>query len=508
MQSNRRRSYDWGTEVRNKKHRWPGPEVASQPRRFDTESPALAWLHEFASNHSSIPVTSEGTKELYPWLWNPNWDKTVDITLQGVKQLKGAAVEAEAMEKSLDSFLRCVKDRISRIRRTLNIVTAQSYFPLLSDDVLAMIFEFAALPFSQELGDEYDNQTPSTISRVCRRFRNITLSLPHLWRYIDVNSNLQLVASRSVNVGPILEAQVKCDVGDKKDRVIQLHSFMGRMVTQSSRISCIRFDLCPKMEEDFFKRIRRTKEFDSLSFPSLKELVLNFDDTADDFFPPHFYKEWDMPVLSTIEAHNVIPKFHSSEVYTGITKCSLKLDGIKGEGDRWQYRKVFQFVSQLSSVETLDILLHGGSLFAMYDAEATVLLPKVIHLRTAFPDADKYSVKNFFLSLRTPNKEHWVLEVKLDKWTFIQPSVDESIAKLKELDVVFHSEFEKPDCSLLKKISTLAQNLERLSVTYVAEQLRRFEVNNCKDKLPDMMDRLEEAFNENLGPESPHFILG
>lgn len=88
------------------------------------------------------------------------------------------------------------------------------------------------------------------------------------------------------------------------------------------------------------------------------------------------------------------------------------------------------------------------------------------------------------------------------------PVVDESIANLKELDLVFYCEFKKPDCSILKKIYTLGRSLERLSVTYVAEQLRRFEMNNCKDKLPGMVERLEEGFDENLGPESPHYVLG
>lgn len=345
-----------------------------------------------------------------------DWHSTVDINVEGVAQLKGALGEAESMARSLNSLLFCVKDRTTRIRRRLNVVALESYFPLLSDDVLAMIFEFAATPFSQETGDEYDNKTPSRISQVCRRFRNIALGLPHLWRYIDVKSDLQVIASRSAKAGPILEVQVKSELGDSDKRNDQLYSFLGRIVAQSCRITHIRLDLCPRLEQGFLTKLRKTKEFASLSFPSLNELVLNFEDTKSDSWNLHFYKLWDMPVLSAIEAHNVIPEFHSSAIYAGVTKCSLKLDEIKGQGGRWLYSDVLQFLSKLSRVVDLDILLHGDSMFAMYDAAEIVSLPTVVRLKTAFPAGDKYSIENFFLSTRTPNKKLWVLEIKLDKW--------------------------------------------------------------------------------------------
>ena len=76
--------------------------------------------------------------------------------------------------------------------------------------------------------------------------------------------------------------------------------------------------------------------------------------------------------------------------------------------------------------------------------------------------------------------------------------------------MVFRREFRKKDCASLKKLSTLAHGLEKLSVTFAtpANQLRRFEVNNCKDKLPEMIECLEQGFDENLGPEKTHFVLG
>ncbi len=141
--------------------------------------------------------------------------------------------QAETMERSLVGFLHCVKDRLERIRISLKVVAPKSYFPSLSDDVLSIIFEFASLPFSQATGDEYDNKTPSRISQVSRRFRNIALKLPHLWRYIDVKSDVKLIASRSALAGPILEAHVKSEPVEQDKHVDELYSFVGRIEIQN-----------------------------------------------------------------------------------------------------------------------------------------------------------------------------------------------------------------------------------------------------------------------------------
>jgi len=62
---------------------------------------------------------------------------------------------------------------------------------------------------------------------------------------------------------------------------------------------------------------------------------------------------------------------------------------------------------------------------------------------------------------------------------------------------------------VLTKICGLVPNLERLTVTYVtvAEQLRRFELKDCKGKVAEMVKHLEERFDERLGVENPHFVI-
>ncbi len=139
--------YDWDTELRAKKHRQPS--VGKERAKFDEEPTTLAWLDKFASKRSSEGGRGafRRLEDVFPWLWNPydsfsfstisakkliglrEWDDTVNIDKAGVKQLKDAVRQAEAMENSLDIFLFCVKDRLGRLRSSLKHVASRSYFP-------------------------------------------------------------------------------------------------------------------------------------------------------------------------------------------------------------------------------------------------------------------------------------------------------------------------------------------------------------------------------------------
>ncbi len=100
-----------------------------------------------------------------------------------------------------------------------------------------------------------------------------------------------------------------------------------------------------------------------------------------------------MPALRVLKAHNVIPKFRSKTVYDGIAECSLTLDEV--HRDEWKFSKVFKFLSLLSSVTMLDLLLHADVMIRYCDATEITSLPKVAHLRTAFPGMDISTVRGF-----------------------------------------------------------------------------------------------------------------
>ncbi len=170
-----------------------------------------------------------------------DWGDTVTIDGKGVKQLKHAVQCAETIAGSLDTFLGCVRKRLEDLQDCLRSTATKTYFPLLSDDILAIIFELASLPSTGVAHGEFDSKTPSKISQVSRRFRNVALKLPHLWRFIDARSqswsDVQLLASRSAVAGEILEVLMESSIVDPGRRVEELYSFFGHVSSLSSRIT-------------------------------------------------------------------------------------------------------------------------------------------------------------------------------------------------------------------------------------------------------------------------------
>ncbi|KLO07379.1 hypothetical protein SCHPADRAFT_652344 [Schizopora paradoxa] len=412
MASARKRcKYDWDANIRINEQRQHG--IKKIPPKFVPDPNTLAWLQKFATKRNSDRVEIK-LDNMFPWLWNSNWDAAIELDDAGVKQLKQAVRQAEAMESSLDAFLSCVKDRLGRLRRTLKVIAPKSYFPLLSDDVLAMIFEFAALPYSQATGSEYDYKTPSNVSQVSRRFRAVALSLPRIWRYIDMTSDVKIIASRSAVAGPVLEAFVGCKwrYDERKQRNLNLFSFVGRITTLSDRIFSLRFDLDPSSDVEFFEMMHTKKKFASMSFPSLNELVLNYDDPNTEFRSIHFYRGWKVPSLRVLKAHNVIPEFRLASVFAGVTDFSLTLD--KRRNDHWKFPRILKVISAFSSVETLEFVLDGRAMTRYFNCTETASLPTVERLKTVFPGMQVDTAGDFCRALKTPNKMYWTLEIQPD----------------------------------------------------------------------------------------------
>ncbi|KLO07378.1 hypothetical protein SCHPADRAFT_652343 [Schizopora paradoxa] len=528
--TNKRCKFDWNADVRSKEQRQSG--VQEVPPEFDGEPATLAWLQKFLKKRTA---RADSIQQAVPWLWTYDWDLSIDLDDAGVKQLKQAVRYAEAMESSLSAFLTCVKDRLRRLRRTLKDIAPKSYFPLLSDDVLALIFEFASMPYSQATGDEYENKTPSNIAQVSRRFRAVALGLPRIWRYIGINSDVGLIASRSAVAGPILEALVgstrecRCDEDDEQ-RCTEIFSFMGRISTISDRITVLRFDLSPEFDEGFFEKMRDAKKLAYLDFPSLNELVLNYENLDMEFRSIHFYRNWSTPSLKVLKIRNVIPEILSS-VYGRLTEFSITLD--RQRSDTWKFPRIVKLLAPLSSVRTLEIILHGRVMTKSFSCKETATLPKVEYLKTAFPDMLVRTAGEFCAALTMQNLSRWHIEIepdekneRLSEWGFgsffcfprffAAGKLDETFApshkrfaNLKEVDLVIYGDFLRGDCDGLRSVLMIPQTLERLTVTYnaVTEQLRRFELLDCKGKLQTMVKDLDKGFDEELGVGNPHLVL-
>ncbi|KLO04949.1 hypothetical protein SCHPADRAFT_1003129 [Schizopora paradoxa] len=522
--------YDWDSVARKTAQRQLEHGVKKIPPKFVAEPTTLAWLQKFATKRTSDRVEIR-IEDIFPWLSNPDWDSLVDLEDAGVKQVKQALRQAEDMESSLDTFLSCVKDRLGRLRRTLKDIAIKSYFPLLSDDVLAMIFEFAAMPLSQATGDVYDNKTPSNIARVSRRFRAVALKLPRLWRYIDITSDVKAISTRSSVAGPILEVFVRStksiEENEREERNLELYSFLGRIAPLSSRITFLRLDLSPATEEKFFKKLQNAKKLASLSFPFLHELELNYTKVQTDLRNIHFYRGWKIPSLKVMKARNVIPEFRSESVLEEITDFHLTLD--EERRGAWKFEGIMKLLSSLSSVKLLDLFLHGEVVSKRFNCNEQVSLPTVERLKTAFPEMLIDTAQSFCQRLETPFKMHWILEIHIEEEmsSWYSSRIDQFFtagsfkylrgyngynmlsSRLKEMDIIFRNDFVKDDCDTLTAVSQEIPNLERLTVTYetVTKQLRRFELKDCKGKVERMMEGLKEGFEERLGVENPHFVI-
>ncbi len=342
--------------------------------------------------------------------------------MEGVKQVKGAVRHAESMVHSLDTFFQCAKDRLGRLQNRLKAVAAQTYFHLLSDNILAVIFEFVSLPNAQQVSEGgCDYKAATMISLVSRRFRKVALRVPRLWRFIRTKqspSDIEVFLSRSVSAGPILEVYVDSEGEDDwVEKCDLLLTRVGRDMTFASRITRLRFDFC--RENDYDRIVgfaEEMEDFKALTFPSLHELIINYDygRTGDNV---HFYQLWKLPALKVIGARNVLPIL-SKQVLAGVLECSLHFEEYEDESEPcWKYEEVLKFVDSLSGLKRLDMMLDGTAFNNDADnGRCPSFSPKrsIEHLRLAVPRTEASCLRSLFEAFRTPEKKSWTLEIDSD----------------------------------------------------------------------------------------------
>ncbi|KLO16705.1 hypothetical protein SCHPADRAFT_994972 [Schizopora paradoxa] len=486
---------------------------------FEADSPTLAWLERFASKRDHDHTAQEHLKFIFPWLWNSSWGETVSLDVEGVKELKDAIGQCERITKSLESFLVCSKDRLCRLKNSLETVVAKTYFSILSDDILAIIFEFAS--FGEPNGKP-DYRTPSYISRVSRRFRTIALRLPRLWRFIDSGSQslefVQELASRRANSGPIFEVRMRRSpkLNDLitrwnyikiKHAQAEDHARFFACVTSSlaSRITSLRFEYV--LDRDHCAMSSMYDHFPKISLPALQELCIDHEDQVNDpdELYTQFYRNWDLPALKVLKARNIVPILRT-EVLARIYECTLSIGRHPADEDtgyEWDLTTVMELLGGLTSVKVLTVDLHGWLITAQPNELPTVNLPTVTTLSTSFVGVEFESAKEFRRAFKTPNKQSWTVEVEDNPaqgplWTqlddiFFYASRDvfnfegtvpeedfehELASRLRDVsenesltdvNLIIHRNFGRSDCgdtSIRKNIPIAVPNLQNLSVTY------------------------------------------
>ncbi|KLO16712.1 hypothetical protein SCHPADRAFT_203583 [Schizopora paradoxa] len=515
----------------------------------------LAWLDGFTLLHDN--QRTEYLKDVYPWLWDSAWGDSVGANSEGIDKLRGAIHRAESMVNSLENLLGVAKDRMEVLRSSMKTTCARTYFPRLSDDILAIIFEFAS---SRTSDGKPDFQTPSRILRVSRRFRDLALQLPVLWRILDSERQpvevMRLFASRCTSAGPILEARFSCDAS-YSTRSIELDewstshlTYLRHLKLLSTHLASLHFDYSLYYNQQIVGILSMPEPFRQLSLPSLQELRVDYRDgaiTNRDGPLVHFFSEWHLPCLKSLKVSNVIPQLRQ-EVLGALTECTLSLtvgrdDGFRG---RWDLSKAMEFLGKLSEVKDLRIDLCSDKIHATENTLPIVSLTSVERFSLSLIGVDCLAASEFIRALRTPSKSIWRVEVKdTFDWPLARqlktifrdvapsdapeaPSIllnleplknekdfDEYVKNLKNI----FPEFGRSDCydvmnSVLRYDNTRGTlaSLEKLSISYPdgeqgffgidcqnGLQVGKVELKDCKGVVKEVLGRLKKRFANEPG---------
>ncbi|KLO07375.1 hypothetical protein SCHPADRAFT_945343 [Schizopora paradoxa] len=450
-------------------------------------------------------------EKAFPWLFNPSWcNAGVREDLEG---LKSAVRDAKSIVHSLDSFYRATKSRSSLLQTRLYEASTKKYFPLLTDNILALIFEYATLPNAKEASEgECDFKIAGRISLVSRQFRKVALRVPRLWRSIHSSqsaSDEELFLSRTAGAGPILEVHLDSQGKGRwqrmRDRILLR---VCDDLTFASRITCLRFDFCRTRCYYEVQEFANEKCFENMSFPSLYELSITYDygRTAEDI---QFCRGWKMTSLKLLRARNVIPDIQKT-ILSGVIDCFLHFEADEDDSEHcWKYNEIFAFIQLLNGTKSLDMTLHGNAFkneSRNYSCKKHVASQTTEHLRTALPGTEDSLIDVVLKSFSAPNKKTWTLEIDSDDtplehvFAQLELSPGRKVGKLnesgphslQEFNIVFleNSESGGLDCEQLRQISGRVDSLEKFSVTYATSQ--KFEFENCKGRFQEVMDHLEK----------------
>ncbi|KLO13100.1 hypothetical protein SCHPADRAFT_940671 [Schizopora paradoxa] len=100
---------------------------------------------------------------------------------QRILELKRHLQDARGVQRSLESLSNALRSCIPSLENQLSAALVREEYSKLPDEIFAIIFEFAGLD---------DLQTTISVSRVCRRFGALSLSIPRLWTTIRFKKDL------------------------------------------------------------------------------------------------------------------------------------------------------------------------------------------------------------------------------------------------------------------------------------------------------------------------------
>lgn len=335
-------------------------------------------------------------------------------TASSVASVKKALRNAEEFRDALEAMLTASKTVVAVLDKDYNAIAIQNGFERISDDVLAMITEYAH--------ESEQSLVPETLSRVNRRLRNVVLRMPKLWTYISSRRNSPSKITSLVNrsaprmLSVLLEGRSQTwnrqsEEGEKREAVFLVASFKITAFSSANRLQSLAIVLdieYEKMRDRLFLKALQDS-FQDLTFPVLQSLDVSFKNfrSADETLPDtiHFYRYWKMPSLCIVKARNFIPEF-SDQISSQLESCLIELDHDTefDHGGDWDVDEVMEFIASLGNVEELGLALHCQQFTPIIiDEEFMVKLHKLQRLSLTFGLNGIVSCGVFFAVFDFPN---------------------------------------------------------------------------------------------------------
>lgn len=329
-----------------------------------------------------------------------------------------------------------LEEKITDIKEHIHQFVLGKGLASIPDELLSNILEYAE-------GSQRRTALKENLSLVCRRFRRLVLNTPRLWSRVSSFDTMRYVRTcleRSKSVGLSINLFI-----DNKGHLDRGLSFLAEVIPHSSRWEDLNvlFSFA-RMDLDLRNEIHRSPIFSKLHLSSLYSLSLelsatgNFDFDNDDIW--HFYQNWDMPNLRSLDS-NLVPKITITS-----NLCSFRFHRIFGDALRVAH--FMKFIAAFPTLQELSIEIYSGYGKAFQQA-STIDMPNLRVLHIDASECNRTDVRSFMGALRTP-----VLH-KLSIVTSVPRSEDEDSAlydffphddypTLKELSIRMHPHPDSP----------------------------------------------------------------
>lgn len=312
----------------------------------------------------------------------------------------------ETILRDLVHAARSAKQSLRRKAQALESAALHRGLSKLPDELLACILERAA-----DDSDTYLRLTPVYLSHVCRRFRQVMLTLPMLWSSLEDRFSLSRTKEYLIRskVTPLSIAMDMSSIGSSRDPTPFLHAIFPHASRWGNiHISTASHAVVDGTADVGLQSLNMLSEA-GLVLPALKHLRLEHQShqygwanrTTDG--REHFYAAWKMPALTTLEIVGFLPQ---PCIAPSLASCTVRLPKWNRQ---WHPTSLIPFIGSLSSIT--DLTLEFGPIRASQVAlfEQTIPQLGVVRLDNlqALSLATKFdrslAINSFTDLIRTPN---------------------------------------------------------------------------------------------------------